>query len=69
MRNKATPEQIDRVLEDLREIWLSSPEQRLGQLVLNLVYLRGVQQENVVNRLWNMDEEEFLLAIQNWWDR
>lgn len=66
MRDKASPDKIREVLETLLGLWLDKPEQRLGQLVLNLCYIMGASRETTVSKLWNMDEDKFLRAIELW---
>lgn len=66
MRDQVTPEKIKEVLETLGGLWLDKPHQRLGQLLLNLTYIMGCSPETVVTKLWNMDEDKILRAIELW---
>lgn len=55
MRERATPSDILRVLWVLEELWLKYPEQRLGQILLNLT--RASDGSVDATRLWNADED------------
>lgn len=70
------PARIDRVLALLREAWLKSPDQRLGQLVYNVG--RGADMRDdaasppeVWRDLFYVEDDEWerLLAPPLWWDR
>lgn len=64
MREKASPEDMNRVLVKLICLWEKYPHQRLGQLMLNLTrqYSEGETNKHV---LWNLDEQELLNAIDH----
>ena len=61
MREKASPEDIERVVAALQRLWLTQPQQRLGQLLLNLA--RDASGNTDKNVLWNLDEDELLKRI------
>lgn len=63
MRNKATPENIDKVLILLGKAWKEYPHQRLGQVLLNIS--RNVHGETDKNVLWNMDEDELIMNLED----
>lgn len=56
------PVRIRRVLLSLAAIWHANPEQRLGQLMVNLT--RGVDGSANIDRLWNIEEPEFLELLE-----
>ena len=63
MRNKATPEKIDEVLALLAKAWKEHPEQRLGQLLLNISRnMYGTTDKSV---LWNLDEDALILNLED----
>ena len=62
MRARATPEDIERVIAALQRLWLLHPQQRLGQILLNLS--RDPMTQPDLNVLWNMDEDELLKRIR-----
>ncbi len=45
------PKRIEKVIGKLRQLWQSYPDQRLGQLVINLA-------PNGADDLWSMEEPE-----------
>ena len=47
------PARIARVLEKLRALWLTYPDMRLGQLLLNL----AKDEEDELSALWHREDE------------
>ena len=66
MRERASSKDIRQVLVALETLWLDKPEQRLGQLLSNLVFIMGCSDETFRTKLWNMDEDTLLRAIELW---
>ena len=62
MRTRASGETIRGLLHTLEELWTLVPEQRLGQLLLNLT--RHPSGEVDSTGLWNMDEQDN--DVRNW---
>lgn len=60
MRQRATNQEISDVLNHIRVLWERFPEQRLGQLLLNLT--RNEWGETDKNKLWNADELTLMIA-------
>lgn len=55
------PGRIDRVLAALGALWRDHPEQRLGQMILNLT--RNERGETDKQVCWNTDDDELLREI------
>ncbi len=62
MRAKAEDEDIERVIAGLRRLWKKHPQQRLGQLLLNLS--RNETGATDVHVLWNLDEDALMKRIR-----
>lgn len=64
---KTREDEIDEYLDDLREIWLKSPDLRLGQLVANLAHGdRTLSHEVWMRRVFTIADED-LLRSGAWW--
>lgn len=48
------PERIDRIINKLRALWHTYPDQRLGQLLINT----GISSENVFMDVFYRDDED-----------
>ena len=53
------PERIDRILGLIAEIWRTSPELRLGQLLLNATRLTDP-------RIYNLEDDRLETALREW---
>lgn len=63
MRNKASKEDMDKVMDLLMQVWQKYPHQRLGQVLLNIsARIYGVTSTNV---LWNLDENELIHDLED----
>lgn len=51
------PARIDRILDLVRELWMASPDQRFGQLLLNAMRKTGELPES--GQLWNVEDTEW----------
>jgi hypothetical protein len=61
MRDK---QRIQTVIGALQECWECMPDLRFGQMIMNIV-LSHKGNENTSSYLWNMEEQEWLKAIQS----
>jgi uncharacterized protein YihD (DUF1040 family) len=61
MRKQASPEEIDQVIELLRKAWKRYPEQRLGQIMINVC----TQMYGTPEPLWNLDEYELIISLED----
>jgi hypothetical protein len=60
------PARIDRILRKLRVIWKAFPDERLGQIVFNLQYGRGLLQmveDDVIERRLDEAIERGISAV------
>ncbi|WP_339317630.1 hypothetical protein [Paenibacillus sp. FSL R10-2734] len=56
-------ERIPLVMNALKNCWDTMPDMRFGQLIENILsHYKG--EENLASSLWNMEENEWLKAIQ-----
>ena len=54
MKPDRTPERIDRIINQLRDVWKTAPELRLGQMILNTFSeqtLYYVEDQELVDKL------------------
>ena len=58
------PARIDRIIEKLRLAWKETPDQRLGQLLVNLAYADNLTPS--VSDVWVMEDEKWEAAIDYW---
>jgi ABC-type sugar transport system ATPase subunit len=61
MREKSSPEERAAVLALVAKAWEMYPHMRLGQILLNL----SAQGENTEQVLWNLDEYDLLLRLED----
>ena len=55
------PKRIDKILDELKSIWVKHPDLRLGQLLLNVIpetYLYYVEDDDLIKAIKNTYEEE-----------
>ena len=53
------PKRIDEILAELRELWMTCPDLRLGQLVVNII---GPSQPTP--EVFYVDDDEFLIRLR-----
>jgi len=64
MRDRA---RIERIIAQLRTAWLASPDQRLGQLIVNLASsLQEMASDSTEYIIWHSDDEAWEAAMGAW---
>ena len=55
MRN---PKRIKRILEKIERLWNRAPDQRLGQLLENYIFIRGQRGDKTSVRLFFQEDDD-----------
>ena len=58
------PERIDEVIDNLRALWKSHPNQRLGQLLENYVFYNGKRGDSTSCSLFYQEDDATLTNIK-----
>lgn len=59
------PKRIEKVLSQLRMLWNTYPDLRLGQLIINVTNLQG---DDTANQLFYMEDDELEKRIQEYYE-
>lgn len=55
------PDRIDQICEALKSAWRQYPDERLGQFLMNTLWLNGYKDDK--NAFWNTEDETVWLNI------
>jgi len=63
------PKRIPKILDELKGIWGSFPDLRLGQLLINVIYssFPGISAIDAERKLYFMEDEELIKAIRKYY--
>ena len=53
------PKRIPQVLQLLEKVWADSPDQRLGQLLMNAAFFGGWTLDDI----WNCEDDKFVAGL------
>lgn len=58
------PKRIDEVLNRLKRLWVTYPDLRLGQLIVNITY--NLDDPNAANDLFYLEDDDFIAALEDY---